>query len=774
MHVFRELYSLPAATLCFLSGNLAFQQLPALPPVAWCWLLPVALWVTWRCPLWRPAAFFTMGFLWPLLVASPVLSQQFPVAWVGHDLVVEGRIASLPEKDGRRERFYFDVLQWENATLASSGPKRLLLSWYQGAPPLVAGQRWRLTVRLKPPHGFMNPGGYDYEKRLFRQRVRATGYVRNRGERRLLEDAPPGLDRMRQALTERIRQILGDSEMAGLIRALVVGDRQAVSSGQWAVLTRTGTNHLLAISGLHIGLVSGLAFFLARRLWVRIPRAVLYLPAPAAGAGAGLLAAAAYAALAGFTLPTQRALLMVAVVMSAVMLRRQSQSVHTFMLALLAVLLFDPLATLDEGFWLSFAAVAFILYALLGRRRSDSHWRSWGRVQWSLAVGLLPLMLILFQRSSLVAPLANLVAVPWVGFVVVPLALAGAALLVSLPGVGAILLHGAGLALAGLWYGLEALAALPWAEWTQSAPPAWALAAAVLGAVMLLAPAGIPGRWVGAVLLLPLALVTPPRPGYGEAWFTLLDVGQGLAAVVRTTDHALLFDTGPRFGPQFDAGRAVVVPFLRHEGIRRLDLLVLSHGDMDHRGGLSSIVSELPVARALSSAPRAVEQHLSQVAPCQAGQRWQWDGVEFEMIYPFDAISSGNDSSCVLRVTAAGGADALLTGDIERKAEQSLLKAGGMLAAKLLVAPHHGSNTSSTMAFVRAVAPRYVLFPVGWHNRYGFPKPEVMARYAAVGAVGLSTAALGAIRFRLRAQSPTAPEPYRRQARRYWHSPCEC
>jgi competence protein ComEC len=775
MPIFRELCSLPLAAVATLFGVSAFQQLGDLPDPLWGWLFLPLVALVWRYTRLLPIAIAALGFLWAWLYAATILSMYLPAESEGRDLIVEGTIVSVPKLEERRAQFEFKTTNLFQDGMPLPNPGRILLNWYYPEADLRVGDSWRLQVRLKRPHGLSNPGSFDYEAWLFRHRLRATGYVRDSPGNRLLASraGDESVGRMRQALAQAITGALPQHDYAGIIQALAIGERAGISAEQWRVWTATGTNHLMAISGLHVGMVAGMAFFLVRALWARVPRLPLYWPAAKAGAAAGIMAAVLYAVLAGFSVPTQRTVIMLVVVMGSLMLGRNTRHGHILALALLLVLLWDPLAVLEAGFWLSFAAVAIIFYGMGQRLTPRSLWWKWGRVHVLIAIGLAPLLLILFQRISIVSPLANLIAVPWVTLVVVPLTLLGTMLILPLPSLGTFLLVLADGALGWLWPFLERLAHSDMAQWFQPAPPLWAYLPALLGSVWLLAPAGVPGRWLGGVLLAPMLLANPARPASGEAWFTLLDVGQGLAAVVQTAEHVLVFDAGPATGERFDTGNAVVVPFLRHYGIRRVDTLIASHGDMDHRGGVPAVLAQTEVKRLLTSVPDKILWEQGKVESCVAGQAWQWDGVRFEILYPMrDQPYRGNDASCVLRVQT-GKEALLLTGDIEKRSEALLLEQeGDQLPADILVAPHHGSNTSSTEGFLRATQPRYVLFPVGYRNRYGFPRRPVVERYEAQGTTLLDSAHYGAISFHLDALPGMAPpETYRQAARRYWNSP---
>jgi competence protein ComEC len=458
---------------------------------------------------------------------------------------------------------------------------------------------------------------------------------------------------------------------------------------------------------------------------------------------------------------------MLAAVAVALLTSRSYRPATMLAVACWAVLLFDPLAVMAPGFWLSFGAVALILYGMHGRLRMEGLWWRWGRVQWLITVGLTPVLFLLFGSASTASPLANLVAVPWVSFFVVPLTLLGVVLLLSpLPELGVALLHVAAFAMAELLPLLQALAnylpalALP-------IPPWFMVGAAFIGVITLLAPRGWPARALGLVWCLPLLAWTPARPAQGEVWLTLLDVGQGLATVVETENHVFVYDTGPRFGESFDTGEAVVEPFLRYQGWSRLDLLVVSHGDNDHIGGARSLTEAVPVARVLTGVPQKMSWMKTE--PCLRGEHWNWDGVRFEVLHPH-ANEATNDGSCVIRITGPGGAF-LLTGDIEAPAEQALVASGEDLHARILVVPHHGSKTSSTEPFLDAVSPEFALFPLGYRNRYRFPHPVVVERYESRRIQRLDSATSGAIMMRVKPSGDLEVVSWRDVARHYWQRP---
>lgn len=725
---------------------------------------------------------FLLGFLWASIRTDDLLRHPFPEDLGRVPLTVEGRIASIPADLGAARRFLFRV----ERTLLDGRPVSfqglVRLSWFEGAPDLRAGARWRLPVRLKPRHGFANPGGFDYERWLFAQGVKGTGSVRKGAEPRLLDpDAGPyWLHRWRQSFNDHLARVLREARSLPLVQALVTGDQSGFERTDWEVMARTGTSHLVAISGLNLALVAGVAFFLIRRVWARRPGLALALAAPRAAAAGAFLAAFAYAALAGFSVSTRRALIMAAVVFAVIFWGRTPRHWRGLVLALVGVLLLDPASVLSYGFWLSFAAVAVLLFNLGHRLPRRDLWSRWGRAQWAVALGLMPLLFLLFGRASAISPLVNLVAEPLFTLLLFPLVLT-ASLLSLVPGLELPLVWTAHL-LDWCLDGLAWIAALPWAAVSLPQGPAWVWPAAWLAAALLLAPRGLPGRWLGLPLLAPLVLVRPSAPAPGEAWFTLLDVGQGLSAVVRTRDRTLVYDTGPGFEAGFNTGDLVVAPFLAAQGLGRVDVLILSHADRDHSGGAAGLLARVPADRILSGEPQALA--ITGAEPCRAGQGWEWSRVRFRVLSPASGAGGadgiglwpgGNDVSCVLRVEA-GGRSILLPGDIGKGVEIRLVQGQGpALESDVLVAGHHGSDTSTGDPFLDAIAPDLVLYSTGYSNRFGFPAREVQRRVAARDIRTLDTGSAGAIELRLGSDGTIqGPWTWRGRARRLWaHRPAE-
>ncbi len=710
------------------------------------------------------------------------LAERLAPALEGQDLWVTGVVARLPQSNPAGTRFLFEVESARQQDRAVPLPPRLMLGWYHGADaggPLLgperlrAGQRWQLPLRLRQPHGNLNPQGFDYELWLFEQGVGATGYVRARAgqpARLLADDAGHPVERLRQRVCERIEARIADPNAAGVLAALAVGDQGAIDRSDWDLFRITGLAHLVAVSGLHITMFAWLAAAVGGWAWRRSPRLMLWLPAPLAGRWAGLALAAAYALLAGWGVPAQRTVLMIAVVVLLRSLGLRWPGPLLLLWAAVAVTVLDPWALLQPGFWLSFVAVGLLMLSDPARPPPPgASWRQRLRAavqggvhtQAVATVGLAPLGLIFFGQLSLVGFVANLVAIPLVTLVITPLALLG----MLLPA----LWQPAALLVQALLAGAGTLAAWPWATWAAAGAPAWAAALGLLGGALLVMPLPPRLRLLGLPLLLPLLAPPLERPPEGRFELLALDVGQGTAVLVRTRQHLLVYDAGPLYGPESDAGQRVLLPLLRARGEARIDRLLLSHSDSDHTGGAAALLARWPVGVLHSSLPAAHPLRAAPVAqqPCRAGQRWQWDGVDFEILFPFDPtdVARPNTVSCVLRVRGAQGS-ALLAGDIERAQELALVQQlGDGLRSDWLLVPHHGSKTSSGDAFLAAVQPRLALVQAGYRSRFGHPAPEVVARYAARGITLLRTDSCGAWTW----AADGGMHCQRRLAARYWH-----
>lgn len=756
-----------AGLYAFALGVIATLWLPDLPPPQWAAFGVLALPGLASTRRARPVAAFALGFCYAWLAAGVELGERLPRDLDGRVFVATGTVDSLPERGRRRLRFNLAVERLEGQGGIVEGPDRLRLSWYEDFPPLAPGDRLRLPVKLRRPHGYFNPGGFDYERWLFREGIDATGYVTDDRAPERLGRAPLAgrLDRLRDRLGKRVSAAVpGEGEAEALLKALTVGDRRGLDDAAWRVLNATGTSHLVAISGLHVGLVAGFGMLLGAGLARLCPPALRYRPARHWGALSALAAAFIYAALAGFALPTRRALVMVVAALVALVSRRAVRPLAVLGLALGLVLAMDPLAPLGAGFWLSFLAVGALLAVFSGRVEARRALADGARAQVVVGLALAVPVTLFFQRLAWAAPLVNLVAVPLVGTVAVPLALAGVAGL-YLPGIpGAWLLPAAERVLAAFWRGVEWVASHPVVVSAVPAPGWLATVLALAGVVWLLAPRGVPGRLLGVLLLTPVAWGGDDGPAPGSFRLSVLDVGQGLAVVVRTRGHVLVYDTGPAFRSGFNTAEAVVEPYLLHVAAGRLDGLVISHGDNDHAGGAAHVVERFRPDLHLSG-----EDGLPGSSPCRDGDGWRWDGVDFRILHPPSGMPDrGNDSSCVL---LAEGRDhrVLLTGDITRAVERRLVAVHGpALKAEVLVAPHHGSASSSSKAFVEAVSPETVVFATGLGNRFGLPAPEVTQRYRDAGARLVDTARAGMVRFEPKAQGGWRVIRWRENAGRYW------
>ncbi|MDR0735983.1 MAG: DNA internalization-related competence protein ComEC/Rec2 [Zoogloeaceae bacterium] len=812
----------PVFMLAFVPGICLLQTQADLPRAAWLWTLAglcglcaARLLIRFQ-PSFRGGAFllalcagWAAGYGWAAWRAESRLADELSAAWEGQDVRLSGVVASLPVRFERGVRFVLRVEQV--LTPGARVPSHVWLNFYtQGwrgrdlnpYPPPRAGERHEFTVRLKRPHGRVNPHGMDYEAWLLERNLRATGYVRNdpapvfRG----VSAWPPMLSvhRLREAARDHFLQTLDGKPYGGILTALAIGDQNSIPRAQWNVFNRTGTTHLMSISGLHVTLVAMLTGWLLNWLWRRAPRLCLLLPAQRLAIVGGALAAAGYALLSGLNVPAQRATLMLLTVALALLLSRRIGLGRILLLALFGVLLLDPWAVLASGFWLSFCTVTAIcwvgLHALQSekpaddgqdkkrslRQRLGGWFVAFMRTQWAAMLATLPLLFFFFQRFPLNSPLANLLAIPWVSFVITPLCLLAA----LLSGISTPLLGWTHMLLTPLMALLEYFADGPLGlPWQAPAPSLWRVALAGCGVLLLLMPRGLPGKGAALVMLLPLFLMSAPPVAPGNLRLSVLDVGQGQAALLETAEHRLLYDAGPGYGPTAadsqaqaeegrDAGAQVILPHLAALGIARLDALVVSHRDNDHSGGMASIRAGVKVEKLVSSVPEWVEGEL-----CRRGQNWEWDGVRFEFLYPppDKPLKGENGDSCLLKVSVgvtptSPGQRVLLTGDLYAREERRVLAEDpATLAAEVILVPHHGSRSSSSPPFVAAVNARWAIASVGYRNRFGHPRPEVVERYARQGARFLRTDRDGALILDVTPERVNVRR-WRQEARRYWHS----
>lgn len=707
-------------------GLLALRWMPVLPP-GWVLLLLSAF----ALPLLFTRGYFIglflLGFAWSCQSAQWALDDRLAPELDGRTLWLEGRVEGLPDNSGASVRFVLAEVSSPRATV----PATLRLSWF-GGPPVEGGERWRLAVKLKRPHGMVNGAGFDYEAWLTAQRIGATGSVKE-GQRLETSSGPSA---WREAWRQRLLAVDAHGR-SGALAALVLGDASGLTTADWQILQDTGTLHLMVISGSHISLLAGLLYALVAGLarygcW---PARLPWLPSACLLAAAG---AWAYSLMAGFDVPLQRACIMVSIVLLWRLRYRHRGLWAPLCGALLAVLLVEPLVVLLPGFWLSYAAVALLIFGFSGRLGRWTAWRTWLRAQWLMAVGLLPASIALGLPLSVSGVVANLLAVPWVELVVVPLALLGS-LALGIPWLGEALLWVSGGLLEVLFRLLGWMAELAPA-WQPLAAPVWAVALAMLGALLLLAPAGLPLRALGLALFLPVFWPKIPLPAPGQAEIRVLDVGQGLSVLIRTRSHAWLYDTGARNG-DFDIGERVVVPTLRSLGIGRLDMLMLSHADNDHAGGALAVRRALRPTRVISGEPERLAPEL-QAGPCGV-ENWAIDGIRLSS-WAWVGARESNDRSCALEVEA-NGERILLTGDLPQAAELAWLAEHPNERIDWLLAGHHGSRSSSGSAFLRAIRASTAIISRGANNPYGHPHPSVVERFRAQGMRIQDTAEQGAL-----------------------------
>lgn len=758
----------------YVAGLLALQLSPSLPSVPVCLALgsiPAGVCVVARRAHVRRGLLLaaTLGGLWWAAMSGALLLAQRPALPPrGEMATLVVRIADFPQSREGGQRLLADVVEAPAGAGLSPGV-RLRLADYGAGRVYQPGETWRLRLRLRAPHGLRNPGTFDYETWLFQQGIVATGTVRDDAANARLAPAPLGLARVRTHLAQRIDQALAGHPQAGLVRALALGDQGAITPAQWTVFRDTGTAHLAVVSGQHILMAAAPVYGLTRWLWPRLPALALRLAAPRAAALALFGAASAYGLLAGLTVPTQRALIMLAVFTSAVWWRRERSALRLLLGALALVLTIDPRAALAPGTWLSFGAVACLYAGFGGRlgrlRPAQLLWHG----QWVVALGLAPVLLLAFGRLSWVAPAVNLILVPLFSIALLPLILAGTLLAVVHPALGAPVLGLAAGLLSGLWTPWSLIAAWPASAGSLPMPGLLGAGLMATGTAWLLAPRGFPGRAVGLLLVLGVLLRPSWRPEHGALEAVMLDVGQGEAIVLRTARHVLLYDTGPRMGAS-DAVEWVIAPYLRGQGLERLDRVIISHPDSDHSGGAERLRRAMPVADWLGGGPSPYPG----TRACRAGMTWDWDGVRFEILHP-EAGYQGpdNDGSCVLRVVAPGGR-LLIVGDLERAGEAAVLDRDAEVQADVLVVGHHGSAGASSPAFLAAVAPRWALVPAGYGNRWGFPAAAVRQRLARQGSVAMVSGERGAVRVLFDRVRPMSVQALRCGQTRYWHAPVDC
>lgn len=711
---------------------------------------------------------FCLGSIWMIIYAFYALSWRLDSGVEGKNCVVEGYIASIPIKQSNYLIFNFQL-----SSLQGKKSQALIrLSWNNDYPIVSVGDKWRFIVRLKQPHGFLNPGGFDKEKQFLINHIRAEGYITKNQANVCLQSRIISypLQRLRQYLQHKISALLSDSPFLGIIMALTIGMTNDISQDQWQIFRNTGTNHLVAISGLHIGLVASIFALLIKQIWRRSTVALHWLPAPKIGVFSGLLVAIIYSALAGFSVSTQRSMLMLVLWGAAQLLRRQVTFTWVFFLSMALVLVFNPFAIFSMSFWLSYTAVGCLLYGMSARLRPSGYWWKWGRPQWVVFVGMLPLSLLFFQQITFVSMLANVVAIPWVSFLIVPELLLGLVVSLFQHRLAYFIVCGCEKLLAILWYFLQSLGHHQELIWQYDIQNTVIFLLATIGITIVILPKGMPARWISLTWFVPVFFYNSHTSLSNQLRFTVLDVGQGLATVISTRNHTLIYDAGLRLNDSYDMGKVVVMPYLLHEHRKVIDMLVISHGDNDHIGGAFSLIRQLPVQRIVTSVPDRFKN--KPVIRCQAGMHWQWEGADFKFLHPYwdNTDKKANNISCVLKVSY-GRHTILLTGDIEKSVESALVNnIGSELASSILLVPHHGSKTSSSKPFLERTKAKYAVFSFGYLNRYHHPNKQVWNRYLKMGSLNLDTVTSGAITMTLnRLSDIVLVDRYRITHHRFWH-----
>ena len=707
--------------------------------------------------------FALAGFTWMAVFSHNLMNQSLEEQFVNQPIETRGFIVSLPASNPQKSNFLFKVVEPFNA--------KVRLSWYgDDRSKLIVGDEWKLTIKLKHNNGLRNQGGFDYEKWLFAHKINATGYVRESESNKVLSSSKTALiHQVRYSIRSSLSPYFKDLPFAGVINALVLGDRSLINKDHWLLFQSTNTTHLSVISGLHIGLISTLLFFISAYLWRLSRRLVILIPAQVVGGFFGIIGAFSYALIAGLSIPTQRAFIMASVAFLSIILRVQYSTWSLYGLAMLLVLLFNPFSVYDVGFWLSFYAVGVILYGV-SLFNNKSSFLKLIYLQIVICVAMLPITLWFFQSSSSLSGLANLVAIPVFSFIVTPISLLGALFsLTEISMLAQLCFDIADKSLSLLAIFLQQISDLSFNRLHFMPASALDLIILIIGACLLILPRGLKLRRA-ALLLITIPIFTSNINIASKAVFVdVLDVGQGLAVIIRTENHTLVYDTGSHSPSGFNMGDAALIPFLIANQVNSIDTIIISHGDNDHIGGLQAILNNFTVGRILSSVPNKIPEP-SEL--CHSGQSWNWDGVQFDILSPENNSNfKGNNASCVLKISSKNGS-ILLTGDIEKKAEKALLQNSGVnLAADVMLIPHHGSKTSSTKAFIRSVSPVIAISSSGYKNPYKHPAEVIVKRYRDNGAIVFDTSCSGQLSFTL--NNEITINEFRKDQRYFYHRQCD-
>lgn len=760
-----------AIALGTLSGALLLAHCQEIPPIQITYIvIPLgflsykACIRKWPWPCINACLFLTglaVGISWSTYHYGKILDWKLPNDLVKKEVNIKGEIIGELTLKNQQQLLTISLTQLNNTTLSKKSPKILVTSPdpYQR---FDVGNMVEAQVKLRAIHGLQNPGSFDEEKFYFIKRIRARGTVKS--IKVIANGKKPIIWRIRQYLNDKLKSQFPNEPFLPVISALTLGMKTDLDHATKVIFQKTGTSHLLAISGLHMGLVAAFCFLWVKWLVGFFPRILSRQPDIVIAAMVSLIVAFTYALLAGFALPTQRALIMISVVMLGICFRRKVASANAYFLAMFLVIVHDPLAVIQPGFWLSFLAVLALLVVSLNK--TSSKISRWVTPQLAVFCVMVPAGISYFNTISLISPVANMVAIPVVTFVVVPFSLIGLLLGVLSDTLSHFCLSVAINTFEYLWQLITYLEKIPFSSISFAYRSEWYMLLGTLGAIAIILPRGLLNKSLGILLLVPLFISSKPIE-LGQVKVSILEVGQGLSVVLQTRSHTLLYDTGPRYGQHRNAGNQVIDPFLRKLGVRAIDLAIISHADADHSGGLQGLAA-IPIQVLTTSEPEHFAAYTA--TACQSGQKWQWDGVEFEMLHPDQIYKRRNDLSCVLKVSTQSQS-ILLSGDITTLVENKLCsKHKAQLKSDILIVPHHGSNTSSSLAFIQAVNPQYAIHSVGYQNTYGHPHQKVVQRYASEGANNLLTCQTGAIFFHLGAkQQLTPPVLWRETAKRIWH-----
>ncbi|MCF6288576.1 MAG: DNA internalization-related competence protein ComEC/Rec2 [Proteobacteria bacterium] len=722
-------WSMLAIALSFLVGMAQLLWLPTLK-ISWVFFclifIGLALFVKHKYAKLMLST--VLGFSFAIVAGLYAKSQQLQTIPTAN-ITLLGSIVDLPKQQQDRTKFTFKV---ENHKL-----KKLLVSWYDTEQQVRAGQKWQLELKLKPIHGYNNPGSFDYSKWLFRQGYDATATVKSA---KLLPkqsiNISAWVNNLRFEIGEVINQNIKSVRVQALIQALTIGDKSQISFADSQLFQTTGTAHLIAISGLHIGLIALVGVFFGRLcFFVFTSQKFNRYKFEAIFA---ISFALFYALLAGLSIPTIRALVMVIVFSLAHVFKTSISRWQAWSIALMIILVIDPFSVLDIGFWFSFGAVAVLMFAFTGRKSSNNFISAFIKAQVIILLGLMPLMVIVFQKVTILSPVANILILPLASLLLIPLIFISIFVYTfSATMAGFLFTYIEKLSLY-LFAILDYLQQLDYVNLTINNINPFTFGLLLLAAIALLLPKLFRWRFIAVVLLLPLFLIKSNNITEHEFRVNVLDVGQGLSIIVTTKKHTLIYDTGAKFEAGFSLATSVVLPFLQSKGITAVDKIILSHKDNDHAGGIDELRKSFPNAEVLAVT--------GEYPTCVYPKSWTWDEVKFEVLSPYNTNPYlGNNSSCVIKISSNNGS-ILLTGDIHEPIEYRLLQNfSEQITSDVLIIPHHGSKTSSSKDFITQVNPKTAINSSGFANQFNHPHPHIKQAYLTNGSEFLDTQDQGMI-----------------------------